>query len=207
MKHKLAIFDFDGTIVDSQELYVETIHTSLLKSFFLYPKGRIAKALGPKLDMTLKNLNIAHKTRKKLSKSINEQIMEKASSIRLCPYAKQILQMLKARKCKVALVTNSVKKFVLLYLNKNKLTKYFDVILGGDNFKDKESAFRMLFRKFKVKPKEVIYVADKISDFKIARKVGCSLVLVKACSWDKNKLKLKSYSRYVIKDLRDLKKL
>jgi len=98
---KLVIFDFDGTIADSKKLYVEIIRTSLLKALFLYPKSRIVKALGPKLNATLQNLNIAPKLRKKLSKEINSWITEKAASLKVCPYAAQTLKKLKLRKQKM----------------------------------------------------------------------------------------------------------
>ncbi|UZE93931.1 MAG: HAD-IA family hydrolase [Candidatus Pacearchaeota archaeon] len=205
MKTKLIIFDLDGTLVDSKKLYIETIHGSLLKNYLIFPKSHIAKSLGPKVEFTLKNIaKFDPKIVDKLKKEINEWIVKETKKLKLCPYVKQTLKRLKKEKVKIVLLTNSARKYTTLFLKRNKLDKFFNRIFCAENFKTKKEAIRYIAKKYKVKKKEIIYVADKKSDVKTARKVGCKIIIVLACSWDKAIFK-KRKQKFIIKDLTCLK--
>ena len=215
---KIIIFDFDGTIADSKKLYVDTIHHSLLehcflvrnqqisehpknaKHFFGYPKSGVTKALGPKLEATLKNLNkFSPELMKKLKMQINSDITKKAKSLKLCPYAKEALEKLKQKGWKIMLLTNSAGKFISAFLKHNEIEKYFDRLFYAENFSSKESAIRQIAKRYNAKISDVRYVADKLSDVKIAKNVGCRVIISLACSWDKNRLRK---SRFAVKNLR-----
>jgi phosphoglycolate phosphatase len=217
---KIIIFDFDGTIADSKKLYIDTIHHSLLehsflvrnqqisehpknaKHFFGYPKSRVTKALGPKLEMTLKNLDkFSPELMKKLKMQINSDITKKAKSLKMCPYARETLKKLKQKGWKIMLLTNSAGKFISAFLKHHKVEKYFDRLFYAENFSSKESAIRQITRQYKVKVSDVIYVADKLSDVKIAKNVGCRIIVPSACSWDKKKFR---HEKYVISNLSQL---
>jgi phosphoglycolate phosphatase-like HAD superfamily hydrolase len=64
----------------------------------------------------------------------------------------------------------------------------FDAVYGGDDFKNKIQGLRFLGKKFKTKPPEMIYIADRLGDAKIAKRFGCHCVLLRACSFEKEKL-------------------
>jgi len=197
----ILVFDFDGTIADSKSLYVSTIQKSLSKHSFVYPKSRIIKALGPKLEITLKNIHdFDEKTLSILKRDINSSITKKAKSLKLCPYAKKELGELK-KKYRIIILTNSAKKFILAFLKHNKMTKYFDKLFCGENFIDKEEALREITKKYKTKISDVVYIADKISDVKIAKKAGCRIIIVLACSWDKKRFRKEKYAVSSMKQL------
>jgi HAD superfamily hydrolase (TIGR01549 family) len=200
---KVAVFDLDGTLIDSKKLYIDTIHHSLLEHYFIYPKSHISRALGPKVEITLKRINkFSPKILKKLKDRINNDISKKASRIKLAPYAKEALQRLKSKNYAVILLTNSAGKFANAILKRNKILKYFSRLYYSEKFSSKENAIKAIAKKYKTKVKNITYVADKMSDVKIARKAGCRIVIVLAKSWDKKKVKGK---RYAIKSLRQLK--
>jgi len=197
---KVAVFDLDGTLIDSKKLYIDTIHHSLLEHYFVYPKSHVSRALGPKLETTLANINkFSPKTLKILKNEINRDIAKKASRIKLTPYARQALQKLKKNRFKIILLTNSAKRFATEILNKNKISKYFNQLYYAEKFARKEDAIKAIAKKYKTK--SVVYVADKRADVKIAKKAGCRIIIALAKSWDRKKLEGKKYS---IRSLRDL---
>jgi len=98
-------------------------------------------------------------------------------------------------------LTNSAGRFVTAFLKKNKLLRYFDKLFYAENFGTKEDALRAIARKYKSRISDVVYVADKKADVKIARNAGCRIIVPLACSWDK---KLFHGERYTVKSLKQL---
>jgi len=200
---RVIIFDFDGTIADSKRLHIDNIHHSLLEHSFLYTKSHITKALGPKLEITLKNLDkFSPELMRKLKDNINSNLAKKAKSLKLCHYAKETLEKIRKKGWKIILLTNSPRRFIVVFLKHNKIKKYFDKLFCAENFSSKESAIRQIAKAYRAKISDVIYVADKLEDVKMAKNTGCRIIISLACSWDRNKLKK---SRFAVKSLRDIK--
>ena len=118
MKKRVIVFDFDGTIADSKELYVKVIHDSLVKASFIFPRSRIVRAMGPKLEGTLKNLRkFDKKTLRALSREINGWVVSEAEKLRVCPQVKSSLARLKnSGRFRIILLTNSVRHFPMCWL-------------------------------------------------------------------------------------------
>ncbi len=202
-KIKLIVFDLDGTLADSKKMYVETIQNTLRKRNFKFGERSISKAMGPKLKATLLNLR-KFKTPllKQMASEINDLVEQEAVNLKACPGAKSALKRLKASgKFKIVLMTNSTHRFAHNFLHNAGLEEYFDQILGAEDFVDKETAFRTLFRELKVKPEETIYVGDKTSDYRRAMRVGCKLALIYSCSWDKALIKTGEYKKHTLDSL------
>jgi len=200
---RVVVFDLDGTLIDSKQIYVDTIHKSLLEHYSIYPTSKISKALGPKLETTLNNLGkFNSKLLKVLKDKINSKVTRKAKSVKLAPHAKETLKQLRENGHKVVLLTNSAGKFALQILKSHKIAKYFNKLFYAENFKGKEAAIKAIAKKYNAKVKDVVYVADKVSDVKIAKSVGCKIVIVLAKSWDKDKF---HGAKFAINSLKNLK--
>ena len=197
---KLLVFDFDGTIADSKKLYINSIYHSAKKYGYHLSKKFIEKNLGPKLDASLFNMRIKRNA-EKIAKEVNAFVTKKAKTLKLCPYVIQTLQKIQERKLKTVLMTNSTKSFINAFMKRYPIRKYFSKIIGAEDFLVKEEAFRKLFKQYHVRPNEVVYIADKIKDVKIAKSMKTHILIVLACSWDKNKFKNESYA---VKDFRSI---
>jgi phosphoglycolate phosphatase-like HAD superfamily hydrolase len=193
---KLLVFDFDGTIADSKKLYIDSIYHSIKKYGYHLSKAFVEKNLGSKLDASLFNMKIKRNA-EKIANEVNAFVTKKASSLKLCPYVLGTLAKIKKRKIKTVLMTNSTKKFINAFMKKYPIRKYFNKVLGAEDFLVKEDAFRKLFRQYHIKPNEVVYIADKVKDVKIARYLGIHPLIVLACSWDKKRFKKEPY---IVKD-------
>jgi phosphoglycolate phosphatase len=197
---KLLVFDFDGTIADSKKLYINSIYHSAKKYGYRLSKAFIEKNLGPKLDASLFNMKIKRNA-EKIAKEVNSFVTKKAKTLKLCPFVRETLAKIKGRNIKTVLMTNSTKKFINAFMKKHKIKKYFNKILGAEDFLVKEEAFRRLFKQYHVRPNEVVYIADKIKDVKIAKSLKTHVLIVLACSWDKKKFRNESYA---VKDFRSI---
>ena len=206
---KILVFDFDGSIADSKKLYIDIITDSLAKASYIYPRSHIIKALGPKLEDSLLNIRkFDPKTLKKLSREINDFVTQKAESLKVCPHVKSELKKLhKSRKYTIVLLTNSVRAFSIAFLRKNKMLNDFDLILGSEDFMDKPKELRLLAQKFKVRAKDVVYIGDRVMDYRIAKHVGSRIVIPYSCSWDKSRVASKKYSKVRIENLGKIEKL
>ncbi len=201
---KIAVFDFDGTLTDTKELYINAIYNSLKSHSFIHPKKAVEAALGPKLEMTLENIQkFLPKTIFSIKSHVNDAISKKAGAIKLCPHVPESLKKLKEKGYTILLLTNSTGKFVRLILKKNKILKYFDRLFYAENFTSKENAIKAIAKSYKISTSEIIYVADKLSDVRIAEDIGCRIFIVLACSWDR-KYFTKHRKEYVIKSMKEL---
>jgi len=199
---KVIVFDLDGTLVDSKKLYTESIHHSLLEHYFTFPKSHVSRALGPKLEITLRNIGkFQPETLRELKDSINKEVSHSTSHLKLCPGAKEALKKLKKKNYTIALMTNSAREFAVNALRTHKIRKYFTRLFYAENFSSKEDALRAIARKYNARISDVVYVADKKADVKIARNAGCRIIVPLACSWDKRLFKGEKYT------IRSLKKL
>jgi FMN phosphatase YigB (HAD superfamily) len=107
----------------------------------------------------------------------------------------------------VCMLTNSTRSFTEPILK--RLGTNFDTLLFGDEVLNKIEGFKAVAKEFKIKPAEMLYIADMLHDAENCRKFGCRCVLISACSFDKKKLlKMKSAKNAKNPDiLSDLSKL
>jgi phosphoglycolate phosphatase-like HAD superfamily hydrolase len=65
-----------------------------------------------------------------------------------------------------------------------------------------------LVKKYKIKPKESMYIGDRFSDVRCAKKSGCIAVgIYNKCSWSNLSLIKREKPDYIIHDFQGLKKI
>jgi phosphoglycolate phosphatase-like HAD superfamily hydrolase len=194
---KLAVFDFDGVIVDSKNLWVSAVHRETKKRGYKFHKKYISERMGHKLKITLGRLGV--KPNRSMIDGIHDDVTKNIRTIHLCRDIKQVEKI--KRKAKTAILTNSPRYFIEKALGSRK--KYFDRILCSEDFDTKENAIAMLMKKFNAGKKETVYVGDMRIDRGIAKKAGCRSIIVLAHSWDKEFWEKRKY-KFVIGSLKEL---
>jgi phosphoglycolate phosphatase-like HAD superfamily hydrolase len=201
---KLLIFDFDGTIVDSKEVYYHSIRNHLYD--FGFGKEAIDKTidLGLNLGETLRRFVPSAITRWFVRRKIMHDVMQEASRVKKCHDAGHIHD-IHTRKI---LVSNSLSEFVIPVLRHLKLSGTFREIYCADNFDDKISFISKYLRAHGIKPKECFYVGDRVADVKVAKKVGChSAIISGKCSWNSKEELMKAKPDFIVPDLILLKRI
>ncbi|MEM3405934.1 MAG: HAD-IA family hydrolase [Candidatus Pacearchaeota archaeon] len=202
MKIKLLIFDFDGTLANTKNLWYNTIKKYLKKEGISFSKKDFhTKFLGIKVEEILKKLKI--KNKEKIKKQIHKEVFYKIKKVNL---AKSI-NYLKKIKVKKIIISNTTTKNVLSCI-KSKKINYFKEIYGGDKFENKEEFIKEYIKNNKLNKDEVVYIGDTIRDIRLAKKIGCiSIVIVHNISWNNKKELLRNNPSFVIESFKDLKDL
>jgi len=206
---ELLIFDKDGTIVDQKPvlLYLAKARfSSLARIIDAQVAEKWAEAVGVNLQIgeidsegplamapTREEVLVAaliiyqcRRTGWDVAKELAEKAYEEADKAMTPPYgavllpgAFENLRALKAQSFKTALATTDSHKRAQESLNKLKIGRYFDVVLGADDVARGKPAPDMILKACKLtkcSPRDAVMVGDSRSDMLMGKNAG-----VKAC--------------------------
>ena len=204
---KGIFFDLDGTINDARWL----AHYSLTKTLdhfdFPYDDSKVYDALGNKMPGILKELGVktdVNKFRKEFLKYFLTGARE--GKTKKCGNLRPLWKL--SKKYPLTIVSNAETEFVKTSVDRLGIDKMFDAIYGGEAFDTKDKFLKKLFKELKIKPSEAIYVGDRFSDVRFARKAGCIAVAIhNKYSWSTLEKIKKENPDYIIKNFNQLRKL
>lgn len=173
---KSILFDMDGVLVDSIEAWFRLFNKTLKhfgKEEFAW-EIFLNKVWGGPIERDVKEF--FGKPLGDVKKFYFDNFEFFKENLRLFPNTKETLTILKNKKLKLGLVTNTPKKQTYKLLNHLKLKEYFDVIVGGDEVEHGKPAPDIILlacRRLGVKPGDSIYVGDTNVDIIAGKKAGC----------------------------------
>jgi len=157
---KAILFDFDGTIINSQPIIDEFVKKRLEEKQIKLNNEEEKNIKG----MSLKDLTVWITKNKKTEikkdyLKINSDIEE---NIGLIKDARKTLAKIKSLGYKTAIVTNSPKDYVNRLIKKHDLEHFFDFIITEDDAKPKPNPemLRIAAKKLIVKPDECAIIDD-----------------------------------------------
>lgn len=173
---KAIVFDFDGTIADSFEIFIEAMEIALKKPrdpeviemLRKQPTMQIAKTLGIKpwqLPFVLFRGR----------RAINER-MER---VRVFASIPEVLAKLAPDFRMYILSTNSTAN-IAAFLKKYHLSRYITKIYGGIGFAGKARGIKKLLASEQLRAEKCLYVGDETRDIEAAKKAGVQSV---AAAW------------------------
>lgn len=210
MANKLLIFDFDGVIVSSKQMYLYAFKKTLARQGYDYSYEEIEPLLGQKTKKVISELiPESDKERERKIREAKEYIDKLCSSkecidkVVLLPHAKEVVQKLFKQNYKLAILTNSDMSFVKTMLSKFSLNSlWHKIITADDDFETKEDAILFLSKSFRVALHDAFYIGDMVKDVEIARRVGCRIISIPG--WDSEEMLKKAKPDYLIHDLTKL---
>lgn len=186
---KAVLFDFDGVIVQSEELHMKTFLE------LLAPYGvSISKERWYREFAGTGSRNIFERLVKefKIDASVDELVEKRkklyegyvrSGALKETPGVREFLQALRAKGIKTAIVSGSHKTNVLAALSYFKLEQYFDLIVSGDDIasrKPEPAPFLHAAKKLGVRPEDCIAIEDSVAGCEAARQAGMRLIVVKS---------------------------
>lgn len=183
---KAAIFDLDGTLIDSMWLW-EGLADNYLLSIGIKPP----KDLGESLKvLTLKEACFYIKERFRLKDTPDEinQDMEKlladyySNRLQLKLYVLEILEEFKSRNIKMAIATATDEHLVSMVLNRYGIKDYFEFIQTVENIglsKEQPEFFKTAINRLKLDPKDIWVFEDALHCIISAKKCNLNVVAVK----------------------------
>ena len=204
---KAIFFDFDGTISDTRGFVSKSIINFLEKEEYVFDKKVVVPMIGARMDEIFGKIGIREGTdfiRNKFYKHLLGEIRK--SKLKLCVSVKP-LHDLKKRHLMIV-VSNSDTDFIKKQAKILNVESLFREIIGAEGFKTKDKIILDLLKKYKLNPKEVIYIGDRFSDIEYAKKAGCiSVAIHNKCSWSTKKRILAEKPDFIVKDFYGLKKV
>ena len=182
---KLAIFDLDGTLIDSVKVHSKTWSEScesfgycIPESYFYNLTGMTSKSVGEKL---IKDFGISENVIDDLIQYKSKLYFDNINKIDVFENILEIIKDYKSKNIKVALATGSKRKNVLEIL-KVKGLNLFDFVLTGDELehsKPHPDAFLKCLEHFKYSPKDAVIYEDSVTGFKAAEQANISYYICK----------------------------
>jgi HAD superfamily hydrolase (TIGR01549 family) len=205
MAIKLIFFDFDGTILDSWGL-IAGVFARVLDEFGVEYGENDIKMLGMKMVKILGKLGVSGD----LTKDIGDRFFEylddevREADLKSCVSA-DVLRELK-RSFELVIVSNARREYVELALKRLGFGNLFSRIVGADEEdRDKDEIVVGLIEKLGLNKDEVIYVGDRFSDIRFARRAGVRCVAVSnSCSWSSRKELEREGADFLIGNLGEL---
>lgn len=187
---KTVIFDFDGTLMNSLDMCVQSLIEAI--------SPRINRCLGKDEVISYFGLNEVGIVKSFLKDNYRDALedlyriyAEYQKDIPLTPGIKDLMDELKNRNIKVCMVTGKGPTCLDISLKHFNLESYFDVCYpGGEQKPNKDVLINKIKNELKLKDDEVIYVGDALSDVKQAKEASCRCLSV--CFYNPDNYKLLS---------------
>ncbi len=177
---KLAVFDLDGTLVDSKYDLTDAVNFARQKYGFAPLKvEEVASYLGSGITALVKSV-LPKLEEKELENAVKifkdfycEHLLDKTK-----PYDK-VSQMLSGLKTRKVVLSNKTELFSKKIIENLGLKKYFEEVYGGDSFKEKKPSPVPIFeimRRFSLNKENIVMVGDGANDIGVGKNAGIRTV-------------------------------
>ena len=185
IKYKGAIFDLDGTLIDSMGIWRQIDEDFLGKRGFEVPSDYLdaitSKGFEAAADYTIERFGFSETREEILREWYDMAIYAYSNTVPLKKGAKEYLEMLKQQNIKMAVATASDRQLVIPALTNNGILNMFDNITTiqevtrGKGFPD---VYDKAATKMGVNPKECIVFEDILAGINGARMGGYRAVAI-----------------------------
>lgn len=172
VKSPLLIFDFDGTICPSNDLFITALN-SISKEYGFHKihdhEVENLKNMSPK--MIIKTLGISSFKLPFLVKQLRKNVQKQLLELEPVPGMLEILKELKLKNFSLGILTTNSEDNVRLYLQKYGI-HFFDFIYSGNSIFGKARHLKTILKGSSLNPKQhkILYIGDEIRDMEAAQK-------------------------------------
>ena len=180
---KLAIFDVDGTLIDSESIYVKAALLNNEINNYNVPMDVIKNTIGRNRD-SVRQIVIDSQSSNFDYNTYRSKLMElyDEDSLTLKKGAINILEYCKTHNILAAVATSTYKEKQLRILNKLDLTKYFDYMVFGNQIKNSKPApdiYLDVFNHYNFKKEDILIFEDSRNGILSAHSANINVVYIK----------------------------
>lgn len=175
---KTLIFDFDGTLVDSMQLYVRGFNE--VGADFGLPKidrHNLQEMKQSSVQDLMKKYGIGPLKLAKLIFTVNKNIRQEIAAVNFFPKIKPLLVKL-SKKYQLGILTSNHIENVEDFLKKQDFEGIFDFVYASKNLFGKDKVLSSLLKKYRLNKEEVLYFGDEVRDIEACQKMQVKIVAV-----------------------------
>lgn len=205
MSIKTILFDFDGTLIDTNELIYKSFVHTFKKFGYSFTDEEILSFNGPPLRETFFNIN-PELADEMLHTYRQHNYEHHDDYVSLFPNVRETLDVLQKNGFNLGVVSAKMRQGVEQGMNVTNIGSYFDVIITIDDVKNPkphpESVFKAL-EQLRTEPQVTIMVGDNYHDIEAGNNAGAKTAGV---AWSvKGEAYLQQFNpTYMLKDMTDL---
>lgn len=189
MKNKIIAFDFDGVIFDSTEaktkafeiLYKDHVHGDKLQEIISFHKDNFGISRYTKfkfIEETLLQKSYSEEREFELDNNFSKILENLLIEQKIFPYTNQLLEYLKKEMFNLIIVSGAPHNEIVEILSREHLNEFFSEIYDGTSTKLEH--FSMIFKKYNITNKDIIFLGDSTTDLDTAKKLNLFFISVNA---------------------------
>jgi phosphoglycolate phosphatase len=176
---KWIIFDFDGTLADTLQAWVETWNFLAQRYGYRHIEPADYAVLRAKSSWAIKKeLGIPWWRIGTLERAGRKKFAERIATQQLYPHIPEVLKDLKGRGFHLAILTSSSAESVETCLRNNGCEGIFDFVYAGSALFKKGRKLKALLKTHGINPSQGVYVGDETRDVVAARFAKVKVVSV-----------------------------
>jgi len=177
---KAILFDMDGVLIDSHDAWLERFNSAL--NHFGFKEVSVEE-----FDKYIWAINFAETVEKyfpgvgidKIRDYYFETFDKFIGKVKKIKNVDKTLEYVRGNDLKTAVVSNTQSNIVKRILDKIKIIKYFDLIVGGERVKQGKPDPEIIFiacDELRLEPKDVVLIGDTVYDKQAAKAAGCGFI-------------------------------
>ncbi len=184
MAIKVILFDFDGTIADTHDAFVEIVN-ELSEEFGYQPVNaeELERLKHLSSSEIIKQSKIPLVKIPFILNRVKLELSHKIQDLKPIKGMKSSLFQLKSQGYSLGIITSNTKDNVIAFLENNQLNALFDFIYSETTLFGKSRVINKVLWQNHLSPAEVIYIGDETRDIQASKK---SQVKVVAVAWGFN---------------------
>lgn len=175
---KYIIFDFDGTLVDSKDVFLASYNQIAVKhNYKVIEKEELEELRKISIRERCKLLKIPMYKIPFFAKELGSLYKKSIGDVVLIEGIKPMLQKLKDSGYKIAIISSNREENIRQFLKNNDIHDVHDVFCSSNIF-GKDKVMKQFLKEKKLKADEVLYVGDEERDIAACKKVGIAVAWV-----------------------------
>ena len=176
--NKILLFDFDGTIANSFESFLEIVNVLSLK--YRLPVLSRAELEALRLENAsrlIKRLRIPFYKIPFIARDMKHMQRNYIQQINPFKGLPEVLRALQAMHYQMGIITSNGKENVELFVKQHAI-EVFDFIYSDASIFGKDKVIRKFIKQHQVDKSQVLYIGDEIRDIQACHKVGVPIISV-----------------------------
>lgn len=179
-KYDLYLFDWDGTLGRTLELWLNVIHDQFKRHGIIdITDSDVVESLG-RLKPVAERLGMQPEQLESFLAAVQKDANTLALDVALYEGASELLDTLKNSGAKLALITTNWRESVDIMLSNHELESLFDIVISGDEVtmhKPDPEGIHTVLKTLKVPKSRAVMIGDSAHDLGAAQNAGIDSIL------------------------------